>query len=97
MQMDIGFTSHARQRQQQRAIPDLVVSLIHSEGSICASHDGSEIRFVDKAARRRIQRAIGGDRAYALLERWLGQTYLVVAPDGSIITTGHRSRRIRRR
>lgn len=95
MQVDISFTGHAR--QQQRAIPGLVVSLIHSEGSISASHDGSEIRFVDKAARRRIRRAIGGDRAYALLERWLGQTYLVVAPDGSIITTGHRSRRIRRR
>lgn len=95
--MDIRFTEHGRQRQQQRAIPGLVVSLIHSEGSVSPSHDGSEIRFIDKAARKRIRQAIGGDRAYVLLERWFDRTYLVVASDGSIITTGHRTRRIRRR
>lgn len=95
--MDISFTGHGQQRSQQRAIPGLVVSLIHSEGSVRHSHDGSEIRFVDKAARRRIRQAIGGERAYALLERWLDRTYLVVAADGSVITTGHRTRPIRRR
>lgn len=95
--MDIGFTNHGQQRQQQRAIPGLVVSLIHSEGSVSHSHDGSEIRFIDKAARKRIRRAIGGDRAYAMLERWFDKTYLVVAADGSVITTGHRTCRIHRR
>jgi hypothetical protein len=94
--MDIGFTNHGQQRQQQRAIPGLVVSLIHSEGSVSHSHDGSEIRFIDKAARKRIRRAVGGDRAYAMLERWFDKTYLVAA-DGSVITTGHLTCRIRRR
>jgi len=94
--MDISFTGHGRQRLQQRAIPSIVVSLIHSDGSVRHSHDGSEIRFIDKAARRRIRQTIGGDRAYALLERWLDGTYLVVAADGSVITTGHRTRPIRR-
>src|SRR5690242_10256979 len=87
-EMDIGFTNHGQQRLQQRSIPALVVWLIHSGGSVSQSHAGSEIRFVGKQARKRIRQAVGGDRAYAMLERWFDKTYLVVAADGSVITTG---------
>lgn len=94
--MDIILTRHGQRRMQQRAIPGLVVSLIHSEGSVSQSHDGCEVRYVDKAARGRIRDALGGDRAYSLFERWFARTYVVVSDDGSIVTAGHRKRRITR-
>lgn len=96
-EMDIQLSNHGQQRLQQRGIPGIVVLLIHSEGSVSHSCDGSEVRFIDKPARKRIRDAIGGDRAYALFEHWFERTYLVVASNGSVITIGHRTRRIRRR
>ncbi len=94
--MDLQLSRHASQRLQQRAIPGLVVSLIRDHGSVARSAEGTEVLFVDKAARRRIRQAVGGDRVYALLERWL-DSYLVVSSDGGVITAGHRHRRIKRR
>ncbi|CAH0266561.1 hypothetical protein [Roseomonas sp. CECT 9278] len=94
--MDILLTRHGQRRMQQRAIPALVVSLIHSEGSVSQSHDGCEVRYVDKAARRRIRDALGGDRAYSMFERWFGRTYVVVSEDGAVVTAGHRKHRISR-
>jgi hypothetical protein len=67
--MDLQLSRHANQRLQQRAIPGLVVSLICDHGSVARSVGGTEVLFVDKAARKRIRQAIGGDRVYALLER----------------------------
>jgi hypothetical protein len=94
--MEFRLSRHASQRLQQRAIPGLVVTLIHDHGSSTHSSEGTEVLFVDKAARKRIRQAVGGDRVYSLLERWL-DSYLVLSAEGAIITAGHRHRRIKRR
>lgn len=56
---------------------------------------GADIVFLDKAARKRIRNEIGGARGMRLFDRhW--NAYLAVADDGRIITTGFRTRRVKR-
>lgn len=87
-------TRHAQQRLQQRAIPGLVVDLLLANGS-CMRHDGAEIVFLDKAARKCLRRQLGGERGLRMLEPWLGH-YLVVGDDGRLITAAPRTRRFKR-
>ena len=89
-----GHTRHAQERLQQRAIPMLVVDLIRSNGS-CMRHNGADIFFIDKEARRRLRRELGGDRSVRLLEPWLGH-YLVIGDDGQLITAAARTGRLKR-
>ena len=89
-----GNTRHAQERMQQRAIPMLVVDLIRSNGS-CMRHNGADIFFIDKEARRRLRRELGGDRSVRLLEPWLGH-YLVIGDDGGLITAAPRFGRLKR-
>ncbi|WP_198368467.1 hypothetical protein [Roseomonas rosulenta] len=91
--MELAMTRHATARSQGRAIPPFVVSLLLDHGSDLR-HDGAEVRFVDKAARRRIRRELG-DRIHAAIEPYL-DAYVVCSDDGRIITTGWRVQRLKR-
>lgn len=93
--LDQGHASkHCQTRMQQRAIPSLVASLLLEHGSRMR-HNGAEILFVDKIARKHIRRAVGGDRNMRTIEKWFS-TYLVVAEDGTLVTAAHRTHRLRR-
>lgn len=93
--LDQGRASkHCRARMQQRAIPSLVATLLLDHGSRMR-HNGAEILFVDKVARKHIRRAVGGDRNMRTIEKWFS-TYLVVADDGTLVTAAHRTHRLRR-
>jgi hypothetical protein len=92
--MDHAPTLHARKRLQQRAIPGLVVELLLSNGST-ARRQGADVFFVDKDARKRLRRELGGDRGLKMIEPWLGH-YLVVSDDGQLITAAPRTERIKR-
>lgn len=86
-------TRHAAVRRQQRAISSFVVGLLMDQGA-SMRHDGAEVYYADKEARRRIRRTLG-DRIHAAVEGYL-DAYVVCADDGQVITTGWRTARLRR-
>lgn len=55
---------------------------------------GSQIVYLDKRARRRLERELEGEALKTLGKRL--STYAVLARDGAVVTVGHRVRRIRR-
>jgi hypothetical protein len=91
---DRRMTRHATVRSQQRAVPPLVMSLLLEFGSIMR-HEGAEVVYVDKRARRRLRDAVGGDRSLAVVERWLN-TYVVTGEDGCVMTVARRTKRLQR-
>jgi hypothetical protein len=82
------LSRHAAAHFQQRAIPLFVVDLLERFGSEnrCG---GADRLFFDKAARKRIERHLGGRRGLRLVERWLNP-YAVIGDNGAVITVGHR-------
>jgi hypothetical protein len=87
-------TRHAETRGQQRAIPALIGSLLVEYGA-SMHRDGGEVFYFDKAARKRLKAAVGGDRSLELLGRLIN-TYAVVSRDGRVVTVAHRIRRLKR-
>ena len=92
--MDITLTHHARQRLQQRGIPEPVVAGLLDYGRGEHDHRGSTLLYFDHRAKARL-RKVWGEDAYRRLEQKL-DAYLVVGADGSVITAGHRTRRVNR-
>ncbi len=90
--MSIQMTDHARSRVQQRGIPEPVIEGLLSFGRTTHDHHGSEVLYFDHQARS-VLRKIWGSETYKRLEQKL-DAYLVVGDDGSIITVGHRTKRI---
>lgn len=91
---DHSLTRHAVARSQQRAVPPLVMSLLLEYGSIMR-HEGAEVVYLDKRAKRRLREAVGGNRSLAIVERWLN-TYIVTGEDGCVVTVARRTKRLRR-
>ncbi|MGG5890698.1 hypothetical protein ACLF3G_26745 [Falsiroseomonas sp. HC035] len=91
--MDIVETRHASVRRQQRAIPAFVVGLLMDQGA-CMRHQGAEVYYADKAARRRIRRSLGC-RIHAIVETYL-DAYVVCGDDGHVVTTAWRTQRLRK-
>lgn len=55
------LTRHATHRMQQRAVPEMIVEILERYGS-AMHHEGAEVLFIDKSARKRIAAAFGGQR-----------------------------------
>jgi len=89
-----GATAHASSRMQQRGLPPLVLDWLQAYGRELHDHRGATILHFDKRARRRLERAVGREPVRRM-KAWLS-AYAVVSPDGHVITTGHRFKRIRR-
>ena len=90
----LQLTEHARSRSQQRAIPDLVLDGLLNYGRAVHDHRGSLVVFFDHRAKDRLRRE-WGEREFRHYESKL-DAYAVLAPDGSVVTVGHRTRRIPR-
>jgi hypothetical protein len=90
----LHLTDHARSRSQQRAIPEVVLDGLLSYGKAVHDHRGSLIVFFDHQAKNRLRRE-WGEREFRHYEAKL-DAYAVLAPDGSVVTVGHRTRRIPR-
>jgi hypothetical protein len=90
----MSLTRHAEARLQQRAIPPFVLELLERCGSTIRC-GGADRLFFDKAARKRLERHLGGSRSLRIVEKWLN-VYAVVADHGGVVTVGHRSKRCTR-
>ena len=87
--MTICLTTHARARMQQRAICVEALADLLEYGTSVPARGGAEIVFFDKSERQRLQRTRrlrGQDH--------LQQLYAVTDAKGTVITVGHRYRRI---
>lgn len=92
--MSSVMTKHAQQRHQQRAIPSLVTALLIDYGA-WVRHHGADVHYLDKAARKRLREAVGGDRNVGVIRQWMN-SYVVVGDDGAVITVGRRKKRLKR-
>jgi hypothetical protein len=86
-----NLTRHAAVRLQQRAIPAVMVKLFEEYASETRS-GGADCLFFDRAARKRLQAAMGGARGLRIYEPWLN-VYFVINDEGDVVTAGHRSKR----
>ncbi len=84
--------SHASRQMQRRGIPLLIVHWLEDFGEEFHDHNGAIILHFSKAARRRLERAVGR-RPVRKMDEWLN-AYLVMSTDGAPITVGFRYRRI---
>lgn len=90
----MSVTHHAAARLQQRAIPPFIIELLERFGSVMRC-GGAEQLFFDKAARKRLERHMGGRRSFRHVEPWLN-VYVVIGDNGNLVTVAHRSRRLNR-
>jgi len=85
----MDLTRHARARMQQRGIRPEVVRALLEYGRVAPAGAGRDIVYLDKRTRLRLA------RANADAER-ICKSYAIVESDGTVITVGHRYRRIPR-
>ena len=90
--MNIQMTHHAAARQQQRGIPPLIIEWLVNYGARRQDHHGAEVLYFNKQSRKVLARIVGEEiinRLSALLD-----TYAVLSDSGTLITVGHRLKRV---
>ncbi len=88
-----GLSRHARIRMQQRGISTAALDALLDFGRVTRAGRGRELVFFDRKARERLVRAnalAAGEAAR------VSNSYAIVGSDGTVITVGHRFRRIPR-
>jgi hypothetical protein len=90
--MDL-FSHHARARMQQRGISAATVEALLDFGREVHVDRGRDLVFFDKRARARLAKA--NPAAAAEADR-ITKSYAILGSDGTVITVGHRYRRIAR-
>jgi hypothetical protein len=88
--MQALVTSHARMRMQQRGIRAATLQALLDFGRVRPAGGGRRIVFFDKRSRARLERAAAEAGRVA-------KSYAIVESDGTIVTVGHRTRRIGRK
>jgi hypothetical protein len=89
-----ALTAHARARMQQRGIrPDALAALLDFGSARHLHSKGRELVFFDRKARARLSKA---NPAAAREAARLRRTYAILGSDGTVITVGHRYRRVTR-
>lgn len=85
-------SNHARTRLQQRGIPEIVMETLLDFGHEEFDHHGGAVVYLDHRTRQHLRRSLGKE-TYKQMEPHL-DTFAVVAGDGTVVTVGHRTRRI---
>ena len=89
-----GITAHARARMQQRGIRSEALEALLAFGSERHLHSkGRELVFFDKKAKKRLARS---EPDAAREAGRLIRTYAILGSDGTVVTVGHRYRRVRK-
>lgn len=91
---DMPITTHAARRLQQRGIPEDVLPLLMRFGAHEYDKRGGKLVYLTHKGRDRLRKTLGSE-GYSRLARAL-DVYAVVAPDGAVVTVGHRTHRINR-
>jgi hypothetical protein len=91
MEVPMDLTRHARARMQQRGIDTAALGALLDYGRVARAGRGVDIVYFDKRARVQLARAVAAPAADRVCK-----SYAVVASDGTVITVGHRTRRIPR-
>ena len=91
--MQAQLSNHARVRMQQRGIRAEALEALLDFGRVAHVDRGLDIVFFDKKARARLARS---DSRVAREAARLARTYAILGSDGTVITVGHRYRRISR-
>jgi hypothetical protein len=87
------LTHHARARMQQRGISSAALDALLDFGRTARAGRGRELVFFDREARERLAR----EKVLATGEAArVCNSYAIVASDGTVITVGHRFRRLPR-
>jgi hypothetical protein len=89
----MDLTHHARARMQQRGVSAAALGALLDFGRFAPAGGGCDIVFLDRKARQRL--ASAGAIAPAEADR-LCNSYAIVESNGTVITVGHRFRRIPR-
>jgi hypothetical protein len=87
------LTPHARARMQQRGIRPRVLEALLDYGREVHAGGGRDLVFFDKRALARLK---GANAALAAEGARVRGSYAIVGSDGTVITVGHRFRRIPR-
>ena len=90
--LDPILSRHAQARMQQRGIPLTMIDQVLRYGCVRHDHRGAIIVFLDREGRRRMARS--GEARLGEIDR-LGRVYVVLQADGTVVTVGHRYRRMR--
>ena len=91
----MNMTYHAAIRSQQRGIPPLIVQWLDQFGEEQFDGHGAIIRYFSRASRREMEREFGSDLVSKLAQYF--KAYKVENHDGTVITTGHLTKRIKRK
>ena len=85
-------SQHAMIRMQQRGIPAGMVDYLLAYGTERHDRCGGVIYHFDKSSRRRLERALGRTMVRKL--KPFLSIYAVCRTDGTLVTVGHRHKRI---
>ena len=88
----VGASRHAATRAQKRGIPPLIVEWLIAYGEEQSASSGARVVYFTKHSRKRIAQ----DNGDLIVRRLNGlmNSYAVIASDGSLITCGHRFKKI---
>lgn len=87
-----GYSHHASSRSQQRGIPPVVIDWLIRFGDSEWDHHGGQVKYFTRRSRRRVESEVGSVITRRLHEYL--DCYAVVGLDGSLVTCGHRYKRI---
>jgi hypothetical protein len=87
------YTIHADKRMQQRSVPELAIELLARYGRAEYSPGGANIYYFDTKGWSKAERAI--HELAANIDR-IRDMYFVEGNDEVVITTGHRTNRVKR-
>ena len=88
----MNLTLHAQQRMQQRGISRQAIDYVLTYGRVSHDHRGACVVWLDKCSKARLSRE-EGKQVVRKLDKHLN-AYAVTGPDGTVLTVGHRYRRI---
>jgi len=91
----MNLTYHATIRSQQRGIPPLILQWLDLYGEEQYDGHGAVIRYFSRASRRAMEKDFGSSPIRKLSE--FLNAYKVESHDGVVITTGHLTKRIKRK
>ena len=90
--MTVSLSTHARVRMQQRGISPEALEILLELGQVSPAPGGRQVLYLDRAHRKELLR-----RGKRIRERdRLKRLYAITDDHGTVVTVGHRYRRIGR-